>query len=339
MGLSGGTIIINQGGGSVLTVRAATSESGIFASGFEDGDFIDQGLALATGDRILLWHQATASQNGIYVVQSSGPPVRATDADAGSDFPGMMVYVQEGIQNRYSLFVCTNLTNPTLGSDAISFEPLGAFQLYGTGNGGVYFGATDVTIYSPDANWVGSDEAGWIEVGDSSIYVGDNANDNYLTILPTGDGVVIRSAHTDADLSQEGLKVEVGDFGDQHIWFSGDNGKVQVYSTGNIIELVDSGDVWRHKTSGGVLRNLATMESRKGSSASATVTSGNTSVTVTHGAGYTPSAQDITVCPINNPTNDPGWWYVDTITSTQFTIRVRSDPGASGAIFAWRVDR
>lgn len=71
----------------------------------------------------------------------------------------------------------------------------------------------------------------------------------------------------------------------------------------------------------------------------ATVASAATETTVTHGAGYTPDAANIHVMPTNSPTNDPGHWWIDTIGATQFKIKVRTDPGASGATFAWRVDR
>lgn len=80
------------------------------------------------------------------------------------------------------------------------------------------------------------------------------------------------------------------------------------------------------------------LEVRRGSG-TATVVTATTTITVTHGAGYTPAAADITVCPTNSPTNDPGHWWVDTIGATTFAINVRANPGASGAIFAWRVAR
>lgn len=79
------------------------------------------------------------------------------------------------------------------------------------------------------------------------------------------------------------------------------------------------------------------IETRR-SSGTATITTGTTSVTVTHGAGVTPAAADIVVTPTNSPTNDPGHWWVDTIGATTFKINVRADPGASGASFSWRVD-
>lgn len=69
----------------------------------------------------------------------------------------------------------------------------------------------------------------------------------------------------------------------------------------------------------------------------AAITAAATSVTVTHNLPFTPAANDIIVVPTNNPTNDPGNFWIDTFTSTQFNINVRNVPGASTATFAWRV--
>ncbi len=70
----------------------------------------------------------------------------------------------------------------------------------------------------------------------------------------------------------------------------------------------------------------------------ATVASGTTSIVVTHGAGFDPiDARGVDLWPTNNPTNDPGWFWVSSIGGTTFTINVRNNPGATGASFAWRV--
>jgi hypothetical protein len=70
----------------------------------------------------------------------------------------------------------------------------------------------------------------------------------------------------------------------------------------------------------------------------ATIASGNTSITVTPGISYDPgTARQIIVWPINNPTNDPGWFWVSNVGSNTFQINVRANPGASGAIFGWRI--
>ena len=74
-------------------------------------------------------------------------------------------------------------------------------------------------------------------------------------------------------------------------------------------------------------------------SGTASITSGTTSVTVAHGLDFTPTADQISVCPTNSPTSAPGWFWVDTITSTDFNINVTSDPSTSGADFAWRIDQ
>ena len=91
---------ISEGLKPKAAVRAATLVAGTLASSFEDADVID-GITLATGDRILIKNQADASENGIYVVQASGAPVRATDFDSISpidEINGAYTFVQEGSQ-------------------------------------------------------------------------------------------------------------------------------------------------------------------------------------------------------------------------------------------------
>jgi hypothetical protein len=69
---------------------------------------------------------------------------------------------------------------------------------------------------------------------------------------------------------------------------------------------------------------------------SGTITSPATSTTITHGLGSTPAAYDITLTPTASTTSSIVMYYVNTITSTQFNVNVRSDPGASGFNFNWR---
>ena len=70
------------------------------------------------------------------------------------------------------------------------------------------------------------------------------------------------------------------------------------------------------------------------SSGTATLVNGTTSIVVTHGLDATPSAGDITVTPIE------AWgamteFYIDTYTSTQFTIHADQDP-TQDVDFAWK---
>jgi hypothetical protein len=79
------------------SVRAATSAAGTLASDFEAGDTVG-GVTLVAGDRILIKNQATATENGIYVVAASGAPARAADADpvASELEKGSYVLVTDG---------------------------------------------------------------------------------------------------------------------------------------------------------------------------------------------------------------------------------------------------
>ncbi|MBI3937147.1 MAG: right-handed parallel beta-helix repeat-containing protein [Betaproteobacteria bacterium] len=72
-------------------------------------------------------------------------------------------------------------------------------------------------------------------------------------------------------------------------------------------------------------------------SGTGTINSGATSATVSHGLDVTPTAKAIVVNFTENPTNDPGNFWISAITSTQFTVNVRNDPGASNLDFTWQV--
>jgi hypothetical protein len=87
-------------------VRAATTANVTLASALENGDTLD-GVTLATGDRILVKDQSTASENGIYVVNASGAPTRATDADSSAELVNATVFVSEGTANADRVFTLT----------------------------------------------------------------------------------------------------------------------------------------------------------------------------------------------------------------------------------------
>ena len=111
---------VAQGLDVKASVRLATTAAITLASDLENGDTID-GVALATGDRVLVKDQADASENGIYVVAASGAPSRADDADQGDLTGGAFVFVEEGTANADNGFVCTSNGTPTLGTDDLIF--------------------------------------------------------------------------------------------------------------------------------------------------------------------------------------------------------------------------
>jgi hypothetical protein len=108
-------------------VRAATTAAGTLATSFENGDAID-GVTLATGDRILIKDQAAPAENGIYVVNASGAPTRATDADTSAEIKQATVLVQEGTANADTTWTLSNDGAITLGTTGLTFV------LQGTGS-------------------------------------------------------------------------------------------------------------------------------------------------------------------------------------------------------------
>jgi phage-related tail fiber protein len=107
------------------SVRAASTANGTLASAFANGSVID-GVTLATGDRILLKNQTTGSENGIYTVNASGAPTRATDADSSAKVTaGMAAFVSEGTTNGNSAWLLTTDDPITLATTALVFAQIG----------------------------------------------------------------------------------------------------------------------------------------------------------------------------------------------------------------------
>ena len=106
-------------------VRAATTASGTLASSFEVDDVVD-GVTLALGDRILIKDQAAGEENGIYTVNTTGAPTRATDMDVSTEVPGAITLVAEGTVNGDTLHFCSTNSPITLGTTALVFTQVSA---------------------------------------------------------------------------------------------------------------------------------------------------------------------------------------------------------------------
>ena len=188
------------------SVRAATTGAILLASGLENGDTID-GVVLATGDRVLVKNQGTASENGIYVVQSSGAPVRATDFDgAGEVSGGAFTFVEEGISNADAGFVVTSNGAITVGTDAITWAQFSGAGSITAGDGLTKSGAT--------VNAVGT--AGRISVSSDAIdidttYVGQ-ATITTLGTITTGtwNGTAVAGQYGGTGVDNSGKTITLG---------------------------------------------------------------------------------------------------------------------------------
>jgi hypothetical protein len=153
------------------SVIAATTANVNLASALENGDTLD-GVTLATNDRVLVKNQTTTSENGIYVVQASGQPTRATDFDTALEVDsGDFVFVTSGTANASTGWVQTNKP-ATIGTDPILFTQFAGAGTYTAGTGltlnGTVFSAnigTDIQAYNSTLASV----AGGTYTGDDSI--------------------------------------------------------------------------------------------------------------------------------------------------------------------------
>lgn len=206
--------------------RVATTTAGTLASSFENGDTVD-GVVLATGDRILIKDQASASENGIYVVQASGAPARATDFDSLSpidEINGAMIAVQEGTANAGKVFVQSGVVT-TIGVDPIVFiffnsssSLVGGDGITISGNNvsvdhdgqGLQFTANQLALELDGATL--SKSASGLKVADNGItdvqINGGAVNEDKLNASVAGDGIA-GGAGTPLSIDHDGQGLEL----------------------------------------------------------------------------------------------------------------------------------
>lgn len=89
-------------------VKVASTAPATLTTAFANGQTLD-GVALVTGDRILIKDQTAAEVDGIYTVNVSGAPTRATDADLAAEITtGATVFVDQGTTQGNSQWTQTN---------------------------------------------------------------------------------------------------------------------------------------------------------------------------------------------------------------------------------------
>jgi hypothetical protein len=152
------------------SVRAATTAAVTLASDLEAGDVID-GVTLVAGNRILVKNQATASENGLYVVQASGAPTRSTDADANAEVTSnFAVFVEEGTAQADSGWVLTNNGTVTVGTTGLVFTQFTGLGQITAGAGLTKNGNTLDAVGTADRITVNADS---IDI--SSTYAGQTS--------------------------------------------------------------------------------------------------------------------------------------------------------------------
>lgn len=117
--------------GSVKLATATALPTNTYLTGVitvtATGTLTIDGTLVALNDRILVKDEASQLKNGVYTCTTAGAVgvaailTRSSDMDASAEFPGAFVFVESGTVNAAAGFVCTNSSNPTVGTTAITF--------------------------------------------------------------------------------------------------------------------------------------------------------------------------------------------------------------------------
>ena len=152
------TAIYNQPGGPGVGVGATLTNNGAKAA------FAPDGPTASVGDRILIYGQTNAFENGVYTVTTVGTPdpggtnwvlTRATDADtyASKDPNGLgqgdAFFVSSGDTGAGETYVMNTVGAITFGTTAINFVQVSDSTLYTAGNGLQLTSGTVFSLISP----------------------------------------------------------------------------------------------------------------------------------------------------------------------------------------------
>jgi hypothetical protein len=135
-----------------------------------NGTLTINGYAVPANERVLITDQASGFQNGLYIVTQPGSGVspfiltRDPAMDTSGEFVAASVIVEDqGTLNKNTMWVCTNSTDPVVGTTAITFSLVGGGS-YVAGAGIAIVGNT-VSIISTYTGQASITTLGTITVG------------------------------------------------------------------------------------------------------------------------------------------------------------------------------
>ena len=195
------TAIYNQPGGAGVGVGATLTNNGAKAA------FAPDGPTASIGDRILIYNQTNAFENGIYEVVTVGTADpggtnwvlrRTTDADtyALKDPNGLgagdAFFITAGNTGAGETYVMNTVGVITFGTTAITFAQVSDSTLYTAGNGLQLTGGTVFSLIAPVAianggtNGTATPTAGTVAYGTGTAYAFTSAGTTGQVLLSNG---------------------------------------------------------------------------------------------------------------------------------------------------------
>jgi len=136
--------------------------------------------------------RVTQTENGIYTVNASGAPTRATDADTGTEMAKATVQVELGTVNANTQWTCNTATPITLGSDNITFVNAGT---------SVYVAGTGLLLTGNSFSVVDSTSIQKINVLDTGSLIGTQSSINFIAGSNTTLSVVDNPGSSRVDVT------------------------------------------------------------------------------------------------------------------------------------------
>lgn len=263
-----------------LTVTYNNGTAGVGATLTNAGTqaaLVLDGVTMSVNDRVLIYAQADATQNGIYTVTNVGSAstnwvlTRATDADSyGPSDPdslgqGDAFFVQEGNTGAGELYVMNTEGAITFGTTDIMFVQISSAAIYSAGNGIALNG----TVFSVAAGSGLTQEASGLAHSDTSSQssVNNSGNTFVQDITLDGFGHVTSINSATAVINDATITLSAGtglsgggDFttnqsGNETITFNVDLSELATSTTdgdGDYFAVVDTSNVTRKLTKGNI---------------------------------------------------------------------------------------
>jgi hypothetical protein len=173
---------VSQGLSIKEAVRVATTATVDLSTNLENGDVLD-GVTLATGNRVLVKNQVAGYENGIYTVNETGAPTRATDANVSSEVTaGMFTFVSEGTANGNTSWVLTTDNPITLDTTPLTFTQFAGAGTFTAGTG-LDLNGTEFVLDLSEVDTTTLPE------GTNKYYTDERVDDRVANLVSGGTGI------------------------------------------------------------------------------------------------------------------------------------------------------